>query len=270
MNACEELAFTTTQITVLRKDHATLRGTGFFVNIKVNDSTELILVTNRHVIENSLKTSLVISLRNGKDVNMGKTQTIDILGAKWICHPDSNIDLCCYLATEFKMIVEGKDGVEWFVTPFERDQIATKEEMREYAPTDEVYMVGYPDGFRDRKNNQPFFRRGIMAGIPYLDHNGEQVFAVDMPVYPGSSGSPVFGIRRGITAEDDRVLFTPQHDGRVKLLGVMAKTYLHAANGEIAISPVGTMVTSTTVIPNNLGLAIKAYKILDFEAALAC
>ena len=110
MNACEELAFTTTQITVLRKDHAISSGTGFFVNIKVNDSTELILVTNRYVVENPLKTSLIISLQNKRGVNIGSTQTIDILGAKWIGHPDSNIDLCCYRASEFRMIVESKDG----------------------------------------------------------------------------------------------------------------------------------------------------------------
>lgn len=263
MNTCEELSFATTQIIVLRKDRSMLRGTGFFVNVQAGGVTELILVTNRHVVEDSLKTSMIVSLRNENFVSIGKTQTIDILGAKWIAHPDPNIDLCCYRATEFRTIVEKKDGVEWFITPFERNQIARREDLMEYAPTDEVYMVGYPDGLRDVKNNQPFFRRGIMAGIPYLDHNGDEVFVVDMPVYPGSSGSPVFGIRHGITAKDRRVVFMPQHDGHVKLLGVMSKTYLHAANGEIAISTVGSML-----IPNNLGIAIKAYKIFDFEAVL--
>lgn len=263
MNKCEKLAFATTQIIVHRKDGAVSRGTGFFVKLLVEGRDELLLVTNRHVVENALKTTIIVSLQKANEVRVGKTQTIDILGAKWIGHPDPNIDLCCYQATEFRTIVEKKDGVEWFITPFDRNQIARKEDLMEYAPTDEVYMVGYPDELRDVKNNQPFFRRGIMAGIPYLDHNGDEVFVVDMPVYPGSSGSPVFGIRHGVTAKDRRVVFMPQHDGHVKLLGVMSKTYLHAANGEIAISTVGSML-----IPNNLGIAIKAYKIFDFEAIL--
>lgn len=151
MNKCEELAFATTQITVLRKDRTILCGTGFFVNVQVNGVTELILVTNRHVVENALKTSLIVSLRNENSVSIGKTQTIDILGANWIAHPDPNIDLCGYRATEFKTIVEKKDGVEWFITPFDRNQIVRREELMEYAPTDEVYMVGYPDGLRDIK-----------------------------------------------------------------------------------------------------------------------
>ena len=269
MNNCEKLAFATTQIIVQQKDGAVSRGTGFFVKLLVEGKDELLLVTNRHVVENALKTTIIVSLQKENAVRVGNTQTIEILAAKWIGHPDPGIDLCCYVATELRAVSEAKDGVRWFVSPFGCEQIATKAELLEYAPTDEVFAVGYPDGLRDEINNQPFFRRGILAGIPALNYKGQEQFVVDMPIYPGSSGSPVFGIRHGIHAKGDEVLYIPAHEGDAKLLGVVSRTFLHAADGQVDIIPVGAMLAATTTVPNNLGIAIKAYKILDFAKELS-
>lgn len=269
MNICEKLAFATTQIIIQRMDRVISRGTGFFVRLLVAGKEELLLITNRHVVENALQTKIIISLQRENKVEVGHTQTIDMLAAKWIGHPDPKIDLCCCVATELRAICENSDGVRWFVSPFERNQIATQSDLKEYAPTDEVFMVGYPDGFRDEQNNQPFFRRGILAGIPSLNYRGQEQFVVDMPVYPGSSGSPVFGISRGLHVEDDDIVFISHHEGDVKLLGVISATYMHTSEGKLTVVPVGAMLGTETSIPNSLGIVIKAHKILDFEKTLA-
>lgn len=266
MNTHEKLAFATTQVVITAKGGVARSGTGFFVRMaKTSGEDELILVTNKHVIENALKINLVISIRDAGAKFPRRTQTIDMIGQKWIFHPDGDVDLCCLKLSKLRAYVEGKDGVQWFIEPFEMKQIVSMADMEKYFPADEVFMIGYPDGLKDRVNNQPMFRRGVLAVIPSLNFNGKEHFVVDMAVYPGSSGSPIVSIDHGIHADEKGEAFVfMDHEGDARVLGVVFSTFLHREDGTIAVVPAETVLKARTAMPNSLGTAVKAYKILDF------
>lgn len=264
MNTHERLAYSTTLVKVSLKDGIG-SGTGFFVNLVRQDgSKELVLVTNKHVIEGAIKINLVITLKDPHVRYPNSTQTIDMINQKWIHHPDDNIDLCCLKLSAIRKFVEQKDGVEWMIEPYEVSQIATHGDLAKYYPADETFAIGYPDGLRDNRNNQPLFRRGVLAVIPSLNFNGEEQFVVDMSIYPGSSGSPVVDIAHGLQDEGEGVFAYLQHEGEAKLLGVISKTFIHGVDGRVSVVPAATKLSAHMEIPNNLGLAIKAYKVLDF------
>jgi hypothetical protein len=53
-------------------------------------------------------------------------------------------------------------------------------------------MIGYPNALWDKVNGIPFFKKRMTATHPYINYNGREEFVMNMSVYPGSSGSPVF------------------------------------------------------------------------------
>ena len=55
-----------------------------------------------------------------------------------------------------------------------------------------VLFVGYPDNRYDAKNDLPLVRQGLIASHPKYDYNGDPVFIIDVQVFLGSSGSPVY------------------------------------------------------------------------------
>jgi hypothetical protein len=58
-------------------------------------------------------------------------------------------------------------------------------------------MIGYPKGFWDRVNNLPVVRKGITATPIYIDYNGKKEFLLDIPIFSGSSGSPIVLFNEG-------------------------------------------------------------------------
>lgn len=90
---------------------------------------------------------------------------------------------------------------------------------------------------------------------------------IDAAIFPGSSGSPVFLFNEGawITREG-----TVAGGYRIKLLGIVYAVAQHNVTGEITVVPAPTDLRQIAVsaIPNNLGVCIKAPRILEFEPVL--
>lgn len=267
MKTTELLMYSTVQIQTTRVDGLSF-GTGFFVELRSsNGETTLVLVTNKHVIDRATKLRIVVSLEVDGINGMTPTkrmQTIDMMGQKWMPHYDAQVDLCCLDVSEIRKTVEKKDGVMWFVSAFKREQIILDNEC-ELAPADEVFMVGYPDAIRDKINNQPIFRRGVFATHPKLDFEGKPCVLVDMPVFGGSSGSPLIVLERGLLLENDGLAFVDYDNANVKLYGIAFGTYTHIVQGGVTEVSVTADQIATVGMPNNLGLVVKANKILDFE-----
>jgi hypothetical protein len=97
---------------------------------------------------------------------------------------------------------------------------------------------------------------------------GKKEFLVDAAIFPGSSGSPVFLFNQGTWLLRDGTTVAGGY--RVQLLGVIYAVALHATDGEIIIVPAPTQARAVakSQIPNNLGLCIKASRILEFEPIL--
>jgi hypothetical protein len=114
----------------------------------------------------------------------------------------------------------------------------------------------------------PVSRRGVTATHPNLDYEGRREFMIDAACFPGSSGSPVFLYNVGGWA--DRQGNMMMGGIRVKLLGAPYAGPQHTAEGDIHIVNVPTQQKPVALsrIPNNLGLVIKASRLLDFDDVL--
>ena len=112
--------------------------------------------------------------------------------------------------------------------------------------------MGYPNGLWDQKNNRPIARKGITATHPGINYNGKQEFLIDVACFPGSSGSPVLLYNPcNYIDRMDNCFSKP----RVKFLGILRAGPVHI------IRPLKDI---TIKMPNNLGMVINSYKILDF------
>ena len=70
--------------------------------------------------------------------------------------------------------------------------IPTPEQWQTLDAGEEVIMMGCPWGIHDDVNKLPLARRGALASFPGLDFNGKPEFVVDVAIFSGSSGSPIF------------------------------------------------------------------------------
>jgi hypothetical protein len=133
---------------------------------------------------------------------------------------------------------------------------------------EDVIMVGYPIGLWDSVNNMPVFRRGVTATHPYLDYESRKEFLVDMACFPGSSGSPVLLYNAtGYMTRDGT-----HHIGqsRIKLLGTLYAGPQFDAQGELHIVPVpiATKAIAVSRIPINIGLVIRAERVLELAPVI--
>ena len=252
-------------------DGRPVTGTGFFYNFRFKDGrTAPMLLTNKHVVlgytETTLRFSLVI---NGRPSNQYVDHKLRTNECHWYAHPDNDVDLC---ALPILSIIDyqKQQGRELFISPLDSSFIPSKDALANISQLDDVAMIGYPDGIWDEKNNQPIFRKGVFATSPSKDYNGQKEFVIDMPVYGGSSGSPV------LIASDNP--FTPQRGNggivmnqrwQLKLMGIVYKTFIHNDVGRLVpiLIPTGAQVLPAAQmrIPNNLGLVINSSRIKELE-----
>lgn len=268
LDLVEGLNYSTIQIDFECEDGRRGSGTGFFVNLEPDSETHrkmLALVTNKHVVRDAKRLTLVFTLQKGGAPQVGKKYrlSLDDFRPLWVFHPDEKVDLCALqigLAVSYAKMTA---GVDLMIKSFERSQIADKGVLSEFVQTDDVFMIGYPCGIRDEVNNQPIFRRGSLATNPQYDFRGDPDFLIDMPVYPGSSGSPVVGVHSGLQVYEGNPCVMDPSFRDVKLLGVVHHTML--AGRKIQELPVDNHEREIVTIPNNLGIVVKADRILELE-----
>lgn len=230
-----------------------------------NGNSVPVLVTNKHVVANATTAKIKFNLKKS-DGSPDRGKTVEVVmnaaNSAWINHPDPNVDLVvCPCAGFIKKLTDSGQNI--FYLAADQTIVPTVDEINSLTPLEEVLIVGYPDGISDAANNIPVFRKGITATPIFLDFNGRTEFLVDAAIYPGSSGSPVFLFNQGAWSDKSGHL---QLGVRIKLLGIVYAVQLHTAPGEIAIVPAPTQrALSLTQLPNNLGVCIKASRILDFE-----
>ena len=267
MVSVKNLAYSTVLIECVNHDGSRGAGTGFFVELEPNKETHeamLVLITNKHVGDAAKSLRLVFTVSTG-GVPTDKTYSISLDGFRplWRFHPDANVDLCA-LQLSVVLSLARRKGLELMISPFSLQQIANKDDFKKMVHGEDVYMIGYPDGIKDTANNQPICRRGVLATSPRFDFEGKPHFLTDMAVFPGSSGSPVISIRYGVCVDTRALVYRNFEQGKVKMLGVVFATCLHNSFGKIYEIPT-TSKMSLTQIPNNLGVVVKADRIIELE-----
>ena len=179
--------------------------------------------------------------------------------SEWIIHPDNNVDLACLPIGAF-INNSRENGIIPYYKMFDTSLIPTKKTVDELSAIEDVYVIGYPTGLEDSFNHKPMIRKGITATHPRNNYQGNLDFVIDCPIYPGSSGSPVVLYNRGAIPTNDGI----QLGERLILLGIVYKTFL----SDLIPKEIPTSTTTINKIPNNLGLVIKAERILEFEKVL--
>ena len=268
MSPADQLSFSTVRIACKTRAGEDSVGTGFFFTFPLNDNTNIpVIITNRHVIEDSVVGTF--QLTEADEDRMPKIGNftnvrLDAFEGHWVNHPDKDVDLCAMpIAPLFHAAKD--QGKSLFYRSLDKDLVATSETMSELSALEEVVMVGYPVGIWDSSNNMPIFRKGVTATRPDLDYEGRKEFMIDVACFPGSSGSPIllFNVGGYTTKTGDTMLGTT----RIKLLGVLYAGPQLTVEGRLEVVPVPTRTTPISVsqIPTNLGLVIKAERILEFE-----
>ena len=237
------------------------QGTGFCFMFVEGEIGILVLITNKHVINGNENEKVEITF-HVTDNNYEKWDnvTYDIEKIEWYFHPTH--DLCFTYLQPIIDNVNKENEKKIFIFPIWETDIFSDEKLNDLGALEEVLMVGYPFGLWDNKNNFPIFRKGITASHPAYDFKGEKgIGLVDMPIFGGSSGSPVFIYNQnGYTNKKG----TFNLNGRMIFLGTIYQEYSFPSEGEVKIEEIPTARTITR-IRANIGRYIKANEILKFK-----
>jgi hypothetical protein len=268
LSPSEQLTYSTVRIECTLSEGGTSTGSGYFFRfVDTGDQHVPAIVTNKHVVEGATVGRFALTKAapaGGPQPGSHPIIELDQFAQRWIHHPDPKVDLCAMPIGPL-LNEASEQGVNFFYIALDKSLIPSEEELAEMTALEDVIMIGYPNGIWDAVNNMPLIRRGITATHPNLDYNGQSEFMIDAACFPGSSGSPVFLFNvGGYATRSGGMVIGP---GRIKLLGTLYAGPQHTAAGEIEIVdiPVHQRPVAFSRIPNNLGLVIKARRLLELE-----
>lgn len=265
--------FNTFKISSFKNGFFVSSGTGFTFYFKYNKITRykiIGIVTNKHVVEGCDEIRIAFSLKNIKNYKNGeKYYNVTIKNArdKIVNHPDPTVDLCVILIQDIIDEIVNKK-IDIYNFSFSRDSIPSQKKLEEeFFKVEDVTIVGYPDGMIDDINNLPIVRKGITATPLQFDFQDRPEFLVDASIFGGSSGSPVFILNNGAYSCPRGYIVG---DTRMYLVGIIRAVGLHILDGKIVAnnSKKDEIALFRTDMPNNLGVAIHARKLLDFDKIL--
>lgn len=195
-------------------------GTGFlYCNEHFTDTGEpyrsFFIITNKHVVREGISLTFYMSLIQNPTEKC--TMVVPNLQNKIIGHPEEEIDLCAINITDiFVECLNKQIKVDW--QWLNQNIIMDYSSAQMIKAIEETFMVGYPNGLSDEVNGKPLIRKGITATNASIRFNGEKKFLIDLPCFPGSSGSPVFIIDDHYKDKDGTIHFGMS---RTLLIGVV-------------------------------------------------
>lgn len=244
-------------------------GTGFFYSFEFDGSDHLpAIITNKHVVGDSPIFSLQLHEQRDAPVKgPGRQVVTRPEETLFVPHPDPDVDLGALLVGRLFERLQREEG--W--TPrggfINESNLAGDGELRALSALEQVTMLGYPNGLYDAYNNAPVARRGITASPPWNLYQGRQEFLVDLAVFPGSSGSPVFIANEGSYSTPDGTL---NIGNRFLVLGVLYAGHQMTNHGEVIAAPAPTTHISHVEMRQmiHLGLCLRASRIVELKAQL--
>ena len=243
----------------------TSTGTGFFFEFLIDNKNIPVIVTNYHVIKgtNTGILNFTEQGKNGSDYGSILKDTIANFENEWIKHP--NVDLAILPINPTIQRIIKKTNKKPFYINYTEELIISEKLLNEITAIEEVLMIGYPKGFWDKTNNLPIVRKGITATPIYLDYEGKKEFLLDIPIFSGSSGSPIVLFNQGSYSTKQGGINV---GSRLSLLGINVQSVDYIAGGKIILPPNNPSVQTSTNVPMNIAVIIKAEKLLDFKPIL--
>jgi len=266
----EALTYNTVRLECRLSGGRTSTGTAFgFAFLQQEKASVPALVTNRHVVAGAETGTFFLHLADaagGPKRGSKAPVTLDKFQQRWIPHSEAAVDLCIMPLAPVLHESQAR-GIAPFFVPLDKSLVPSSSELAALTALEDVVMIGYPIGIWDSHNNMPVIRKGITATHPANDYEGRKEFMIDLACFPGSSGSPVFLFNVGSYAAKDGGTII---GSRIKLLGILYAGPQFTAEGQIQIVDVPTHQTAIAIsqIPCNLGMCIRAERLLEFEPVL--
>lgn len=267
----EQISFSTVLINSVQINKSINKGTGFFVNL-VNGSRKFsALVTNKHVVQNSEGGIIRFTIAKNNLPVYGSFINLQLKDWKqdWIFHPDTSVDLCIMPFNNIQNKLE-ELGTNIFIRTIPDTFIPNDSLWKTMNIMEDIAMVGYPNGLIDTTYNLPIARRGITATAPKFDFMGLKEFAIDIPVFPGSSGSPIFLIRKPLKSRQDENGFSFGIQEEIYLIGINYSGQVYSNTSDIYINSKDKIKGMYALNKEfmNLGRAIKASQLEYFRSLL--
>ena len=170
-------------------------GTAFILGKQLNDSTaKYVLVTADHVLRNMKGEQAIIYLRKKVSDNYDKIeynfQIRDKEKQLWVKH--STADVAAMYIPLPSIIKISILSTEMLGT----DDIYNKIDIH---PGDEFSLLGYPLGQEANRFGFPIARKGIIASYPIVPAKSVGTYLLDIKIFKGNSGGPVYFAQSGRT-----------------------------------------------------------------------
>jgi hypothetical protein len=249
----ERLMYSTVHVIGKNAEGKDVGGTGFFYQVSLQDNkSTTLLITNKHVVRDAgTSASITVHTRLKNEGAPDGTANIKLDIAEWVNHPNSDIDLCAYpIQPLFNQLKPSP-----FYLGLTKNLVPSQEMLNDLDAIEDVVMIGYPVLLYDTKNEYPIIRRGVTASHPATNFNGKPQTALDIAVFPGSSGSPVLIYNTGSVYDKRKNtrIFGPI---RVLFLGILYQGASINTQGNIQITEAPTIIhPSPTVITGSWQIA---------------
>lgn len=236
-----------------------LHGTAFLFSYSLDSADKVIpvIVTNKHIVKDAPQVTILFrTIDSSQNIIPFKTESIilDTLKHKWLFHPDSTIDLAILPIVDV-LSKYSKYGIHLYWKGFHEKNIPDSNQRNRLTAIEEIYLIGYPLNLRDPYNNLPIVRKGTTATPAYLNFNKRKEFLCDVPLYKGSSGSPVI-------IYNNFSMYTEKYN--VSAMG----TRLYLVGINYATLDRKKMENINVELPSDIGYIIHANCLLDFKPYL--
>lgn len=159
---------------------------------KTNADFRLWLVTCKHVIEHmkgANKSEIMVRLNKSVQEEM-QTFRIDLRkgrGPDWTEHSTADVAVIPTSPED----LESKE-LQWEIFAAGRNTLTRKKAAQAgLSEGDEVFMIGFPPGWRPGKQDYPIVRHGVLAQVRGWFSGNHNTFLLDGSGFPGNSGGPV-------------------------------------------------------------------------------
>lgn len=252
----EDLFYSTIKITetnFVNLPKKKVTGSAFFFGFNFGNKTEFVLVTNKHVIENSSNGELLF---NEESLNKDSSSKILVkfkdFESIWIKHPTEDIAILPLSAVYERILFHTRKKI--LIKSYSENNILIGKNDTILNGLQNILMIGYPKGFYDSINNIPILRQGYTATPIHINYNNERKFLADIPIFSGSSGSPViFYNDIGISRNGQGMIFGVNE---FYLLGVATESRVYKDKN------------SDSWLPLDLATVIKADVILELKESV--